>query len=250
MIDRAELADVKVYLARRNLILNKLVKLSTAAATRWASTDADLIRGQGSKQDKSKAPAGVRLNPPKGDGPPQKELSLYDHFLWRFAHEVKSLDYGHLLCTEAERDHEEYVHGRQQVPELSGEQADQVLRNCRGKSPAEVALWYRCDLLYVIRLRSSAGLDPETGMEPGEAPEVGRRRTESPSAVAEELLRSLLADGPRAASVIFTRAEEVGVGAATVKRVKARMGVESQKCAEGWRWKMPRSRRAVASPTG
>jgi putative DNA primase/helicase len=63
----------------------------------------------------------------------------------------------------------------------------------------------------------------------------------SAMAEATKLLQTELADGPKAARVLFAAADDVGVSRETLKRAKKRLGVESVKLdfSGGWAWKLP-----------
>ncbi|MDP2410071.1 MAG: AAA family ATPase [Pseudolabrys sp.] len=57
---------------------------------------------------------------------------------------------------------------------------------------------------------------------------------------AAELLRELLADGPKPATEVQDSAERLGIGASTLKAAKKVVGVRSTKSAEEWWWSLPK----------
>lgn len=275
-----EEADVKVYLARRNRIIAKLHSLGdgnfkgrTSAplddrtqyvtprrehvdpldvdAGRLRAMDAAAGQTRTTRHAESAAPPGVRF---ALDGPPPKSAGLLAHYLWRFKREVRTLDYGHMLCTEAERDYQRESAAPEEIKiEKPAETDARVLRTYKGRSPAYVAVWENCEQEYVIRLRHREGLDPETGLENGEEIDGqtgngSNRSATTPIATAESLLVSMLSARPQRATVMFERARACGVSEKTLKRAKANLGVESFKRADGWAWRMAGS--ASGPPRG
>jgi AAA domain len=71
------------------------------------------------------------------------------------------------------------------------------------------------------------------------AAEQGHDKLETRAGDAESWLRGLLAEGPRAASVVRAAAGDAGHKWRTIERVKHDIGVCSKQTAAGWTWSMP-----------
>jgi hypothetical protein len=126
------------------------------------------------KHHDSKAPPGTRNNVDAMDSPPDKNFSLYAHYLWRFEH-AKDRRELHFLAHLAERDWDDMgPDGKarhRRSGEDGGERSRRILRDFRGVDLYEAAAIERVSAEHVRKLRTSAlaeelfgaRCDPRTG---------------------------------------------------------------------------------------
>jgi hypothetical protein len=156
--------DVKLIHYRMKRALARLEGLSEAKASVPLSDRADVTRPAAG----SSPPPMARLDPTNGDRPPSRDLSLYEHYRWRFDRARGDLEKIELLCLLAERDYWETAksRGRSQRParEIMEERNRRIIADYEGIAAIEVAVFERLSRSSIRKVRKEFGRDPERGV--------------------------------------------------------------------------------------
>lgn len=109
----------------------------------------------------------ANLGKPKGARPPDRDVSLHEHYKWRFQQARGDLERLELVCMLAERDYWEHARPSARPPrparEIREERNRRIVRDYEGIRALEVAVLERCDTMSVRRVRKEFGRDPQDG---------------------------------------------------------------------------------------
>lgn len=157
-------ADVRLLSARRKRILMKLAMLSEARIMSYNVRPERVYVRDGSSAPPPDVDVHADVTETQ-DGPPLKDRSLYEHYVWRFRDAKGDYWRTEKLCAQAEHDYAMVARGNRTPHNEDGPMAERrILRDYAGVAPWEVATWEGCDPQYVRKLRRLNELDPQTGL--------------------------------------------------------------------------------------